>query len=46
VGADIPINLNFDGVAVGHYELQVCSPEEIVFPADDTTFTIHVQEGC
>ena len=46
VGEDILINLSFDDVPTGSYQLQVCSPDEIVFPADERTFTIYVHEGC
>ena len=46
VGTDILINLDFDGVAEGSYELKVCSPDEIVFPPDERTFTVQVHPGC
>jgi len=46
VGTDILINLDFDGVADGSYELKICSPDEIVFPADERTFTVQVHPGC
>jgi len=45
-GTDITMNLSFDGVSVGHYRLRVCGPMDIVYPSDDSTFTIEIKEGC
>lgn len=45
-GTPIPLNVNFASVPAGHYHLRVCGPTEIVFPPDDTTFTVQIKEGC
>jgi hypothetical protein len=46
VGEEIIMNLSFDGVPEGTYQLQVCGPDEILFPADDRTFQVEVLNGC
>jgi hypothetical protein len=48
VGDKITINLSFapGEVGVGFYMLFVCTDDRVIFPIDDTTFTVRVLESC